>query len=107
MVRLYAASLGKSTPNFSIVSRGPLCYNIPMQDEFKDYNWYPDSVPLYEVRWDWTINTTSMSSYFPIHKHLRFIEVVCLGEPDDDLTVSEVICARFSDEEIQLLGLNE
>lgn len=80
-----------------------------MQDEFLNYNWYPDSKPLYEVRWDWALNE-SMSTFFPVknlNRNLRFIEVVCLGEPDDDLTVSEVICARFSDEEIQMLGLSE
>ena len=81
-----------------------------MQDEFyysdEDGSTWTFSTPfhsrdIYSVL-KWYDDTMKKSK-----ENFRFMEVVCLGGDYDDLTVSEVICARFSDEEIQLLGLNE
>lgn len=72
-----------------------------MQDEFKRsfekfFEWYFASTPYFQIEWK-----------DEIKDKLRFMEVICLCDWRDDLSISETICARFSDEEIQLLGLNE
>ena len=72
-----------------------------MQDEMKNsfekfFQWYFASTPYFQIEWK-----------DEIKDKIRFMEVVCLGGDYDDLTVSETICARFSDEEIQMLWLTE
>lgn len=77
-----------------------------MQDDFYGFNKnHNEQFEFFSGGYSYKVNRDGQM--FIEKTNLRFLEVVCLGEPDDDLTVSEVICARFSDEEIQMLGLSE